>query len=222
MFPELFVGKRPRLSGNFFGLFQAVAPEFHYAGTVGVFKNFKPQSQLIGYGRHGQRFPVAVQDGAARRRESAKPWSWRKGACWCALPARRPAVPRRGKESGTGNPSHSVPFPFPRGHLRSGGHAFPVLRRPYRNPFSCLPGQPFPQRHPLRAAPPQPGQQPLPPEKTDACPVEAWPQAVSAVHAANPANNTRERIRTFIFISLQECGKIYRKESTIIRAHAYS
>ncbi len=60
MFPELFVGKRPCLSGNFFGLFQTVAPEFHHAGTVGVFKNFKPQSQLVGYGSHGQRFPVAV------------------------------------------------------------------------------------------------------------------------------------------------------------------
>ena len=45
------------------------------------------------------------------------------------------------------------------------------------------------------------------PPREDERRVEAWPQAVSAVHAANPANNTRERIRTFIFISLQECGK---------------
>ena len=36
---------------------------------------------------------------------------------------------------------------------------------------------------------------------------EDWPQAVSAVQAANPASNTRERIRTFIFISLQECDR---------------
>ena len=31
MFPELFVGKRPRAFPAIFGLFQTVAPEFHHA-----------------------------------------------------------------------------------------------------------------------------------------------------------------------------------------------
>lgn len=202
MFPELFVGKRPRLSGNFFGLFQAVAPESHYAGTVGVF-NFKPQSQLIGYGRHGQRFPVAVQDGAARRGNQQSHGPGGRARAGVRFPRGvQPSPPREGIRDRESKPFCSFSVS---GHLRSGGHAFPfsggrigiLFPVSQVNRFHSVILSALLHRSPASSRSP----------REDERRVEAWPQAVSAVHAANPANNTRERIRTFIFISLQECGK---------------
>lgn len=112
--------------------------------------------------------------------------------------------PAEGRNQGQGIQAILFLFRFP-GHLRSGGHAFPfsggrigiLFPVSQVNRFHSVILSALLHRSPASSR--------SPPRRRTAR--GSRPQAVSAVHAANPANNTRERIRTFIFISLQECGK---------------
>lgn len=219
MFPELFVGKRPRLSGNFFGLFQAVAPEFHYAGTVGVFKNFKPQSQLIGYGRHGQRFPVAVQDGAARRGNQQSHGPGGRARAGVRFPRGVQPSPAEGRNQGQGIQAILFLFRFP-GHLRSGGHAFPfsggrigiLFPVSQVNRFHSVILSALLHRSPASSR--------SPPRRRTARGSLA-PGRIRRPRG-QPGQQYQGTYQNLYFHQFAGVWQIYRKESTIIRAHAYS
>ena len=126
--PELVIGKGPRFSSNFLSLFQAVAPEVHYAGTVGIFKNFKPQGQLVGHGGHGQRLSVAVQNGTARSRNQQGHGSGGRPRAGVRFPRRIHPSPLEGGNQGQGIQAVLLLLRF-LGHFRGVSHAFPFTGR---------------------------------------------------------------------------------------------
>ncbi len=112
MFPELFVGKRPRLSGNFLACSSSCA-RIPLRGNGRGFQKFQTAKPADRLRTSRPAVPRCGPGWGRAARESAKPWSWRKGACWCALPARRPAVPRRGRNQGQGIQAILFLFRFP-------------------------------------------------------------------------------------------------------------